>query len=215
VTLQIFDTFDQQSDEWRAARMGIPTASRFADVLAKGEGKSRRSYLLQLAGEIVSGEPMESYRNAAMDRGTEQEGAARDLYRFLIDYDVRQVGFIRNGAKGASPDALVGASGLLELKSAAPNVLVEIILKGSFPAAHVAQCQGGLWVAEREWVEIMVYHPRMTPFRKKAYRDEPYIRNLAAEIDRFNTNLAEMVETVRRYGEPSNLRAALEASISA
>jgi hypothetical protein len=71
---------EQNSPEWLRARMGIPTASAFSDVLAKGEGKTRRTYMLKLAGELITGEPMESFSNAHTERGHLLEEEARDLY---------------------------------------------------------------------------------------------------------------------------------------
>jgi hypothetical protein len=212
MTVEIIDV-EQRSPEWFAARTGIPTASCFADVLAKGEGKVRRAYMLKLAGEIVSGEPMENFQSAAMIRGTEQEDEARELYAFLTDEPLTRVGFVRNGNVGCSPDSLVGDRGILEIKSAAAHVLVEKILKGGFPPEHRAQCQGALWVCERDWIDIAIYNPRMTLFTSRAWRDETYIRDLARAVDVFNDELAAIVEQVRRYGAPSALRADLAASL--
>ena len=210
--IQIFDCA-QRSPEWFAARAGLPTASEFSTILAKGEGKTRRTYLLKLAGELATGEPMESYDNAAMERGRMMEDEARDLYAFATDAELTSVGFIRNGQKGCSPDALIGDSGMLEIKTAAPHVLIDKLLKDDFPPEHKAQCQGGLWVAEREWIDIAIYWPKLPLFTKRAFRDADYIRTLAAEVDRFNDELAETVERVRRYG--GGLKADLTASLAA
>lgn len=76
---------EQSTPEWYAARLGIPTASRFKDVLAKGEGKTRKRYMLDLAGERLTGEPCEGYSNAHMERGKAMEDEARDLYMFMTD----------------------------------------------------------------------------------------------------------------------------------
>lgn len=199
MTLQIIEC-DQNSEEWYLARAGIPTASEFSTVMAKGEGKTRRTYMFKLAGEIITGQPVQSYSNAAMERGHEMEPEARDAYQFMTDADIQLVGFIRNGQKGASPDCLVGSDGLGEFKSKAPHILIEVLLKDQFPPEHKAQCQGALWVAEREWIDIVCYWPRMPLFVKRAFRDEEYIANLAGEVDRFNDELAETVEKIRRYG---------------
>lgn len=199
MTIQIIEC-DQNSEEWYQARAGIPTASEFSTVMAKGEGKTRRTYMFKLAGEIITGQPVQSYSNAAMERGHEMEPEARDAYQFMTDADIKLVGFIRNGAKGASPDCLVGDNGLGEFKSKAPHILIEVLLKDQFPPEHKAQCQGALWVAEREWIDVVCYWPRMPLFVKRAYRDEAYISNLAGEVDRFNDELAETVEKIRRYG---------------
>ena len=200
--LTVYDC-EQGSEDWFRARMGIPTASEFGTVLAPragSEGKMRRTYLHKLAGEIITGEPMERYGNAHMDRGHEMEAEARSLYAFMSDADPTQIGFLRNGQKGCSPDSLIGDAGMLEIKTKLPHLLIDCILKDDFPAEHKAQCQGALWVAEREWVDIAVYWPRMPLFVKRAYRDEEYISKLSDAIDTFNADLAAVVDRIKAYG---------------
>src|SRR3569833_1490525 len=121
-------TCEQNSPEWLRARMGIPTASAFGDVLAKGEGKTRRTYMLKLAGEIITGEPMESFSNAHTERGHALEEEARDLYIFQTGAELERVGIIRNGRAGCSPDSLIGEDGGLEIKTTLPHLLIETIL---------------------------------------------------------------------------------------
>lgn len=214
MTAQVF-TFDQRSVEWEHARLGIPTASMFHCVLAKGEGKTRRSYLMKLAGERLTGEPMENYTNAHMERGVVMEDEARDLYAFVNDAPLLRVGFIRNGDTGCSPDALVGDDGVLEIKSALPHVLIDHLTRGSFPSEHVAQCQGALWIAERDWIDLAIYAPRLPLFVKRATRDDKYIAELATAVIAFNDELAKTVERVRHYGSPSTLKTDLQQSIIA
>lgn len=201
--MQVFDC-DQGSPEWFAARAGLPTASEFATVMASGRGggesKTRRTYMLKLAGEILTGEPSEGFSNAHTERGHELEPEARNLYSLIADVDPERVGFIKNGAKGASPDSLIGTNGGLEIKTKLPHLLIPILLADEFPADHKAQVQGCLWVAEREWWDIAVFWPRLPLFVKRATRDEPYIKTLSDAVDRFNDELAEVVEQVRRYG---------------
>lgn len=199
MTLQIFNC-DQNTPEWHLARAGIPTASKFATVLAKGEGKTRAKYMRQLAGEIITGQPMEGFSNAHTERGHVMEPEARELYAFATDTAPEQVGFVRNGQKGCSPDSLIGDEGMLEIKTKIPDLLIECLERNEFPREHRAQCQGALWVAEREWIDIVVYWPAMPVFIKRAHRDEEYIANLAGEIDRFNDELAALVERIRNYG---------------
>jgi len=204
--LTVYDC-EQGSEDWFRARMGIPTASEFGTVLAPragSEGKMRRTYLHKLAGEIITGEPMERYGNAHMERGHEMEAEARSLYAFMSDADPTQIGFLRNGQKGCSPDSLIGDAGMLEIKTKLPHLLIDCILKDDFPAEHKAQCQGALWVAEREWVDIAVYWPRMPLFVKRAYRDEEYISKLSDAIDAFNADLVAVVDRIKAYGvEPA------------
>jgi len=191
----------QGTPEWFQARLGLPTASMFSAILAKGEGKTRKSYMNKLAAEIVTGELGEIFSAPAMERGKIMEDEARAFYSFMKSADPLQVGFVRNGNVGWSPDSLIAVDGALEIKTQRADLLIETILKDEFPSEHKAQCQGGLWVGEREWIDLCVYWPKMPPFIKRAYRDEPFIKTLTAEVDRFASELSRLVEQVRRFGE--------------
>jgi hypothetical protein len=203
MTIEIFDC-PQGSDEWFRARLGLPTASEFHTVLASGKGGgesvTRKKYLYQLAGEILSGEPMESYSNDYMARGKAMEEEARRFYSFMTDAPCQQVGFVKNGQKGCSPDSLIGDDGALEIKTVAPHILIGLMEKDQFPPAHAAQCQGNLLVLERDWIDLECYWPKFKPFIKRAYRDVAYIARLEREIAAFNDELAALVERVRRFG---------------
>lgn len=194
--LEIFD-FDQRSEAWFRARLGLPTASEFDTIITPGktksEQKSRQTYMFKLAGEILTGQPMESVTTAAMLRGRELEPEARDLYALKTGAELSQIGFIRNGRAGCSPDSLIGLDGGLEIKTKAPHLLIDVIRKDEFPSEHLAQVQGTLWLTEREWWDLAVYWPGLPLFVKRAYRDEAYIANLASEIDRFNADLEAVV----------------------
>lgn len=200
MSLQII-TCDQNSPEWFQARMGIPTASMFGTVMAKGKdggaSATRKNYLFKLAGEIISGEPMENYQNANMERGHEMEKEARSWFAFLSDSPLERVGFIRNGQKGCSPDSLIGADGMVEFKSNQPHIIIDLILKDQFPPEHMAQCMGALWIAEREWIDLCCYWPSMPKFVQRLHRDEAYIAKLSAAIDAFNDELQEIVSRIR------------------
>jgi hypothetical protein len=208
MSMEIFDV-EQGTPEWRAARCGIPTSSEFHTVMAKGKdggtSVTRRKYLLSLAGEILTGEPMETYSNAHMERGRVMEDEARDLYAFVRDADIRRVGFIRNGKKGASPDSLVGSEGGLEIKTALPHIQIERLLRGDLPSEHKAQVQGNIWLAERDWWDFCSYWPKLPLLTVRVFRDDIYIKNMAGEIDRFNDELEAMVENIRNYDRRSEI----------
>lgn len=198
----------QGTPEWHAARAGIPTASEFSTVLAAkgkeadGKSKTRRAYIRKLAGERITGEPAESYSNAYMERGHTVEPQAREDYAFIHDVEPQIVGFVTtdDGMAGCSPDSLIGEAGALEIKSAAPHILLDHMLKGDFPAEHKPQTQGVLWVAERDWIDLIAYWPKMKPFIVRAGRDEAYIADLAKAVAIFNEEVAAVVEQYQRYG---------------
>lgn len=200
--LQIFDC-EQGTSEWLACRAGIPTASEFDTVMAKGRGggdsKTRRTYMLKLIGERITGAPMYSYSNDHMERGKEMEQEARDLYSMLSDVEPVRVGFMRRGDAGASPDSLVCDVGLLEIKTKLAHLQLECLLNDELPAEHKAQCQGQLWISGREWVDFVSYWPGLPLFGKRVFRDESYIARLKVEVDAFNEELLELMERVKQY----------------
>lgn len=193
--LVIFDCA-QNSPEWHECRRGIVTASRFADVLAKGQGITRRKYLYTLAGEILTGDVQPSYTNDAMERGHEMEADAVGLYAFERDVEPMTCGFMRRGRAGCSPDRLVGENGLLEVKSKLPHLQLEVLERDDVPPEHKAQIQGQLWVSGRAWCDFVSYWPRLPLFVKRVYRDEKYIETLAQAVADF---VGELDALVKKY----------------
>jgi YqaJ-like viral recombinase domain len=203
MSYEIFEDVEQGSPEWRQLRMGIPTASMFKVLMAKGdEKKGRTTYLYKLAGEIITGEPMENYTNDAMEDGKAREPQLRKDYAFMRDCVPRQVGFIRNGKCGASPDALIGEEKVLEIKRAAPHVLIPMRLRALedpmyFPMEHYAQCQGALMVSERVACDLLVGYPKMKPLIRTTIRDEQYIDRLRDAVDLFELELRRLIAKLR------------------
>lgn len=200
--LQIFDC-EQGTPEWYAARAGIPTASEFDTVMAKGKGggesKTRRTYMLKLIGERLTREPMWSHSNEHMERGKAMENEARDLYEMIAEVECERVGFLRLGDAGCSPDSLVGENGMLEIKTKLPHLQLDCILYDELPSEHRAQCQGQLWIADREWVDFVSYWPGLPLFAKRVYRDEAYIARLAEAVRVFNAEMEETIAKVQQY----------------
>lgn len=186
--LDIFDC-EQGSEEWMMARLGIPTASEFNAVMSKGRGKepskTRRTYMLKLVGERLTGELAPGYSNAHMERGKEMEADAAKLYEFSTDNKVDLVGFMRNGEVGCSPDRLVGSAGLVEIKTKLPHLQLEVLEADKVPSEHIKQIQGQLWVSEREWCDFVSYWPNLPLFIKRAYRDDALIKEISDSVARF------------------------------
>jgi hypothetical protein len=187
----------QGSPEWYQARAGRATASCFAQLMAKGEGKTRAKYLRQVLAERLTGKPVETYHNGHMDRGQEQEPFARMAYEDHTGAIVREVGFIPHPElmAGCSPDGLINSEGGAEIKSVIPTVHVETMMRGKYPPEHRAQIQGSLWLTKRQWWDFCSYCPDM-PERLQLYvfrveRDEKYIETLAAEVCHFLQDVDE------------------------
>ena len=207
---EYMETFDveQRSDAWRKLRLGIPTASMFGDIVTGGTGLVRSRALRVLAGEILSGEPSEGFRNGAMERGVQMEPDALDYYERTHFCDLTRVGFVKRTIEtigeplvvGASPDALISEKGLLEVKTMRPDLLIAIAEKGpkGFPSEHRAQVQGSLWVTGREYGILMIYYRGM-PIAPKftVERDEVYINELRDRVEEFTYDLRKLVERLR------------------
>lgn len=188
---------EQGTEEWLQVRMGVPTASKFATVMAKGEGKTRTEYMLKLAGEVITGEPMFSFSNKHTERGHEFEPEARELYMMQSDFEVSEIGFIRADYNaGASPDALVGNDGLLEVKTKLPHIQLEVLLSGKVPTGHMKQIQGQIMIAEREWCDFVSYWPGLPMFIKRVYRDQKLCDKIRLAINEFNNELNEIIEKI-------------------
>lgn len=197
--MEIFDDIEQGSPEWHELRRGIPTASMFKTLVAKGEQKGRATYLYKLAGERITGDLAENYTNEAMEAGKRDEPELRRDYAFVHDCEPRQVAFVRNGKSGCSPDALIGEDGVLEIKRTAPHLLIPMLLEPArFPPTHYAQCQGALMVTERKWCDLLVGHPKM-PKRLivRTERNEDYITELRNAVDVFDLELRRLVEKLK------------------
>lgn len=201
-------SMDQGTAEWFAARLGKATASKVADIVAKtksGPSASRANYAAQLVAERLTGVPAEGFTNAAMEWGVANEAAARDAYRLHTLNEVTEVGFVDHPTvpmSGASPDGLVGADGLVEIKC--PNTATHIatLLGRAVPAKYVHQIQWQLACTGRKWCDFVSYDPRlpegMALFVKRIDRSDDVIAELEAEVTAF---LAEVDQTVRQLRE--------------
>ena len=163
---------EQGTENWFADRLGKVTASRLADVLAKtktGYSASRTNYITQLVLERITNTRAESYSNAAMQWGTEQEPFARAAYEAHTGQMVEEVGFIPHPdieAAGASPDGLVGNDGMVEIKCPSSSTVLEVWLTHSqggnaVDAKYYAQMQWQMRCANRAWCDYVVFDPRM------------------------------------------------------
>ena len=193
---------EQGSDAWLACRLGLATASELDCLLVSGKhptgfGVAAFTYMDQLIGERITEEAAElPFQTKATIRGHEQEGVALSLYEAREEVKVQKVGIILNRGIGYSPDGLVGTDGLIEIKTKLPKFQVGVILSGEVPKEHVAQCQGGLWASDREWIDFISYWPGMPLFVKRMHRDEAMIRKIAERVKLFYEILDERMNKV-------------------
>lgn len=159
---------DQGSEEWYAKRAGIPTASEASKlVTSKGkESKSIIEYAYQLAAEKYAGKPLDRFEgNQYTDRGKELELEALTEYSRVKEATIDIVGFctIEDGTYGCSPDGLVDKDGMVEAKCLISKNHVKSIIyynkHKQAPTDYIPQIQMQMLVCERDWVDLVFYHP--------------------------------------------------------
>lgn len=198
---------EQGTPEWFAARCGRVTASRVADIIAKtksGPSASRANYLAELVAERLTGSTAPSFTNDAMRWGTEQEPAARMAYEFHEEVEVSQVGFVihpRIEMAGASPDGLVNADGLVEIKCPNTATHIDTLLGQTVPAKYTTQMQWQMACTGRQWCDFVSFDPRlpvdMQMFIRRVHRDADLIADLEAEVEAFLRELDDKVTRLR------------------
>lgn len=198
---------EQRSDEWFQARCGKVTASKVADVIAKtksGYSASRANYMAQLIAERLTGQPADSYCNAAMQWGIDTEPFARAAYEFYRDSEVTEVGFIIHpeiDQSGASPDGLVADDGLVEIKCPNTATHIDTLLSGKVPKKYITQMQWQMACTGREWCDFVSFDPRMPEdmrlFVHNLPRDDKYISGLGEEISMFLDELETKIQKLK------------------
>ena len=176
----------QGTPEWLAARAGRVTASMISAVLMKPETAGFRDYQAQLVAEILTGKPQGSdYTNVHMQYGTETEPLARSAYEAETGFSVNEVGLCIHPTierAGASPDGLVGNSGLTEIKC--PKV-----------ATHLA-CTG------RDWCDFVSFRPDLPEhlqlFIVRFKRDSEKILELETAVISFLSTVDAMITKLKK-----------------
>ena len=186
----------QQTPEWYAARLGKVTASSVHKVLARtktGYGADRANYLTQLVLERVTGTKADSYTNAAMQWGIDQEPFARAAYEAAKGLLVDEVGFVQHptiAMAGASPDGLVGNDGMVEIKCPDSKTALECWLsEDPVESKYFAQMQWQMRCADRAWCDYVVFDPRM-PIKAQLFiyrvnRNDTWIKVTEMEVEKF------------------------------
>lgn len=236
-------TLTQGSPEWLAARAGVITASRakdacdrLADKPAKvdkktgevtpavrgGPSQKQLAYAALVAMERVAGMPCdETFVNGAMRRGSALEPEARLAYEARTGHLVQESGLVLtdDGRLGYSTDGLVGSEGAIEIKAPLSALTVVSLWRDIDLSDYMHQMQFGLWITGRQWIDFVLYDPRLAPVGKdllvrRVPRDEAFIEQMAADLENF-CHLVNDFEAVLRkpVDDGSTLAAAPPAPV--
>jgi len=200
-------TDPQGSPEWLASRRGVITASRFRDcrdykaptAAQKKEGATRgepsaklMGYAYDVARESLGGTAPANYQNSAMRFGQEQEPQARAAYEARTGAWVDEAGFITDdeGVFGVSVDGLVGADGVIEIKTMVSSETLFTAVADGDISAYRDQCLGAMWLLGRKWVDLILWAPDLAALGRdmtviRIERNEQEIEALEADLIAF------------------------------
>jgi hypothetical protein len=188
--MKTINNIEQGSKEWHNIRLGRATASNFSKIVTSTGAISKQleKYALELATEMLLIEPEEGFKSDAMQRGNDLEPEAREAYQEHTFNIVDEVAFFDCDNYGYSPDGLLGKYGLVEFKCPNATTHTKYLFEDRLPVEYKAQCQGGLMVTGRRYIDFVSYHPNFQDdkrlFIKKVTRDEEFIKKLKAGIDK-------------------------------
>lgn len=174
--IKYYHDIEQGSDEWLAVRQGILTASEMRLILTPtmrtASNDKERAHMFEILGQRITGYTEPHYISDDMLRGHEDEVAARIRYAEHFA-PVTECGFVTNDDHGVvigySPDGLVGDDGLIECKSRRQKYQIETILADEVPAEYLLQCQTGLLVTGRKWLDFVSYCGGLPMFVKRVW----------------------------------------------
>ena len=208
MTLTTYEDLEQGTPEWLAARCGIVTASVVGQLITAKTVKPAsndysRGLTASLVAERITGHVEPIHETHDMLRGTLSEPFARDIYadHYAPGGNVTEVGFmVRDfGAYriGYSPDGLVGDEGLIEIKSPRQKKHLSTILADEVPLEYMAQCQAGLLVSGREWLDFISYNGGMPLWRKRVLPDPKWQQAITDAVEAFEETAATMLDTYK------------------
>ena len=190
----------QNSIEWLEARLGIPTSSRFSEIVTPkiwtfSESRSCRKYMAQLVAEWKTRQPIQLDPIIwAVERGHDMEGESVSYYELTRGVKTEECGFFLSTCEryGASPDRTVGENGLLEVKNLNADNHLLCLFENEIPDKYFTQIHGQLLVTGRDWVDFLSYSPGLPPYLHRIYPEPKYQKPLEEGILKFCDRLDEM-----------------------
>lgn len=209
MTIRYHEEIAQGSDAWLALRCGTLCASEMgkiitAKTLKYAENKDCRTHAWELAAQRITQYVEPSYVGEAMLRGREDEYYARQAYSENFA-PVTEVGFVTNDrfgfTIGYSPDGLVGDDGLIECKSRGQKYQIQTIVEWfrgeGAPVDFLLQCQTGLLVTERKWIDLISYCGGIEMLPMRLHADTVVQDAIVAAAAAFEVSIAGIIADYR------------------
>ena len=180
---QIVNDVEQKSDEWLAMREGIITGSVAGKVKSKGN-----TYLYEVLATMTANTKQKKIDHVeAIARGNDLEPAARAAFTGEMERDLTEVGFIKNGRYGLSPDGVQfdkngNIACTVEIKCPDTKTHIKYILEGEYPKKYKDQIiHNFVVIDDLPRLFFVSYDPRLK--QNPLYIYEIQRSSLGAEIE--------------------------------
>lgn len=170
----------QGSEGWERVRKGKLTASQFSKFITAKTLKMSASaidFACELAAQRAGVETPPPQPTFWMEYGLESEPWARDAFRHETGLDVDLVGFCERvdlQGVGCSPDGLIGAAQMLEIKCPKSETLIKYHIADEIPSDYMMQMQAALWITGRSKCHFWAWHGNLSPFHRVVEVDAKY-----------------------------------------
>jgi hypothetical protein len=139
-----------------------------------------------------------------MERGIKLEPTARFLYEAESNNEVEECGFVEfNDYVGSSPDGLVGADGIIEIKCPKDTTFLAQVIANKVKPEYHTQIQFNLYVLNRQWCDYVAYNENYPLFIKRIERDEEHITKIQEAIEECNSKIEENLRIFKSKMEGS------------
>jgi hypothetical protein len=216
ITMPIITRGQQNTDAWKKAHIGKPTASNFHLILTPKELKlsdQRHKYKYRLVAERLMNEYLPTRavtgeRGYWLDRGIDMETHAIEAFERQHNMKIEPVSFVTTDDEklGCSPDGLIAGTEereAVEIKAPAPWTHVEYLLAKQQEKTWLeyrCQVQGQMLVGGFQVVHFYSFHPRMPPKYVPTIRDKGFQKVLKEALDVFCRELDEAEAHARKMG---------------
>lgn len=200
---------EQRSEAWFDLRKGKITSSEVHKIMGKDAlTETAKTYLLDKVSETLGGFTALA-TGPALDWGTELEDTAIQIYSEVRGVEVQKASFIAyNDHYGGSPDGLVGAEGIVEVKCPynSTNHFKHGLIKSDadfkkMKPDYYYQCISNMICANAQWCDFISFDPRVKPeysmYIYRLNRNEEEVKQVLERVEAAAIYMAELKEKLK------------------
>lgn len=162
----------QRTEQWHDARLGKFSASQFYRLMTEPKKKEDKeagnlsqgalTYVYECVAERLTGQrAKQEFTSRFTEHGENMEPIAKQVYNTVFGVSIVDSEYIpRDEYSGGSPDGLIGADGIIEIKC--PYTITSHLehklnnLKDK--PEYYWQCLGYLLITGRQWIDFVSFH---------------------------------------------------------